>query len=121
MPWMGRVEVLYNKKWGTVCDFGFNEKSANVLCRSLGYGTAESFRVRAGFGRGIGEVWLNELKCNGNELWLHECGHPGWGETPRCIFHDGDVGVKCRVPSKCTSNGDREEVVSVLINILNTV
>jgi len=112
---MGRVEVFHENKWGTVCDSGFNLKSASVLCRSLGYGSAESIAVRSGYGRGIGKVWLSQLKCAGNELWLHECDHAGWGKTLHCGRHVGDVGVKCRVPSNCTCNDDHEEeLVSVI-------
>ena len=114
MPWIGRVEVLYNKQWGTVCDVGFNQKSANILCRSLGYGIAESFIGRSAYGRGIGKIWLQLKECEGNERSIHECDHNGWGGRHRCHNHAGDVGVKCRVPSSCTCNDDHEnELVSV--------
>ena len=69
-----------------------------MLCRSLGYGTCRSFATRAGYGRGIGEVWMSELKCNGTEQWLHDCKRLAWGNAPRCRAHAGDVGVECRVP-----------------------
>ena len=96
---MGRVEVLYNNTWGTVCDDGFDNNSANVLCRLLGYGNVVSISRRAGYGRGIGKVWLSGLQCNGTEHWLHDCHHSPWGRySTVCNYHAGDVGVECATP-----------------------
>jgi len=34
----GRLEILYDGVWGTVCDDGFNDIAAKVACYGLGFG-----------------------------------------------------------------------------------
>jgi len=34
----GRLEIYHDYIWGTVCDDGFNDAAARVVCRSLGFG-----------------------------------------------------------------------------------
>ena len=35
-PLEGRVEVCINRAWGTICDNGFNNEDATVICNQLG-------------------------------------------------------------------------------------
>lgn len=101
------MEVLHNKQWGTVCDRQFDYPSANVLCRSLGYGTARTITRRAGYGRGVGRVWISHLNCTGTEDFLHKCKKFKWGgSSSQCNKHAGDVGVECHVPDIYSSQRD---------------
>ena len=34
---------------------------------------------RLRYGRGSELIWLDNVKCTGNEVSLAECGHDGWG------------------------------------------
>ena len=90
----GRVEVYYNYRWGTVCDDGWDDTDAGVVCRQLGFGSSGTAIGSAGFGQGSGPIWLNGVTCTGNESTLASCGHVGVGISWKCS-HNEDAGVKC--------------------------
>ena len=90
----GRVEVLHNSTWGTICDNSWDLQDAEVVCRQLGYEGALSAPGSAAFGQGIGPIWLVDVKCIGNETLIAQCSHGGWG-VHNCGHHE-DVGVVCR-------------------------
>ncbi|XP_071157151.1 scavenger receptor cysteine-rich domain-containing protein DMBT1-like [Mytilus edulis] len=90
----GRVEVFYNNTWGTVCDDYFDARAAQVVCRMLGYpSTGALSKSRAFYGRGTGQIWLDNVRCSGNETSLSQCQHAPMGVT-NC-HHTEDVGVIC--------------------------
>lgn len=87
----GRLEILYYGSWGTICNIGFGFESGNVACRTLGFPGA--VRVLTYAASGSGQVWLNLVKCVGNEPSLEECSHSGFGNND--CSHYSDVGVEC--------------------------
>jgi len=48
--------VYYNYRWGTVCDDGWDDTDAGVVCRQLGFGSSGTAIGSAGFGQGLGST-----------------------------------------------------------------
>nr|F7J220.1 RecName: Full=Scavenger receptor cysteine-rich domain superfamily protein; Short=ApSRCR1; Flags: Precursor [Patiria pectinifera]BAK39578.1 scavenger receptor cysteine-rich domain superfamily protein [Patiria pectinifera] len=92
-PAEGRVEVFYNGAWGTVCDDGWEMQDAQIVCKQLGFASANSTRCCASFGQGTGVIILDDLACTGDETRIGDCPHRGW-EQHNCA-HTEDAGVVC--------------------------
>ena len=114
VDFLGRVEVFYSGRWGTICDNSFSTPEANVICQALNFTQGALCTVpNARYGRGTGTalaiadllclffcyrstgtVWLNYLDCSAGDEVLEDCNHRGWGLS--YCNHRDDVGVVCR-------------------------
>ena len=89
----GRVEIFEDRAWGTVCDDGWDMNDAQVVCRALGYPSAITAPTHARFGKGTGEILLDNVDCKGDEPSIERCSHSGWNEH-NCGHHE-DASVIC--------------------------
>ncbi|XP_025101795.1 uncharacterized protein LOC112568406 isoform X40 [Pomacea canaliculata] len=96
-PLEGRVEVRksVSDPWGTVCDDGWDNNDANVVCRQLGFGQIGQAVAAAFYGQGTGPINLDNVHCTGSETTLANCGANSWA-THDCGHHK-DAGVKCDI------------------------
>ena len=116
----GRLEVLHNGAWGTVCDDRFDDDFddastpspaivANIApafaCQLLGYETGELVArddiANMSVAPESQPIWLDDVRCAaGSTHWtgtpptqLHHCYNAGWG-LHNCS-HEEDVHLRC--------------------------
>ena len=99
-PKRGRVELLNNGKWGTVCNSPFYPLNfAQVVCRQLGYPITLAVFTAGRSHPGTGPILLSGVRCDGNEDYIQHCRHHGW-DNVRCQ-HADDAGVECASVFMC--------------------
>ncbi|XP_046546757.1 scavenger receptor cysteine-rich domain-containing group B protein-like [Haliotis rubra] len=84
----GLLRVLHSGIWGTVCDDGFGQVEASVVCRALGYQGGKVINESSS-----NKMWLDDVKCTLLNTDLKDCKHRPWG-----VDNCGDseaVGVEC--------------------------
>jgi hypothetical protein len=96
----GRLEVLHNDEWGSVCDDNFGSNDAAVVCRQLGYLTALSYQhsytnyhYMRYYSNPPSRIWMDNVHCNGGESSFTLCAHNGWG-SHNC-GHSEDIWITC--------------------------
>ena len=114
----GRVEVCYNRLWGTVCDDRWGTYDAQVVCKQLGLptdGTDSMCSIcdndalyiavfaysLAEYGSGSAWIWMDEVACNGSENGLLNCRFDR--HTADCD-HSEDAAVKCAPGGRSMTN-----------------
>ncbi|XP_053387314.1 scavenger receptor cysteine-rich type 1 protein M130-like [Mercenaria mercenaria] len=92
----GRVELLMNGTWGTICSTSFSWDETRAICYIL-YGTTSYeayFTSSYSYGEGTGPVHIDNLDCKGTVTDINEC---AYSLDVSCADHSRDVAVVCRV------------------------
>ena len=90
--------MFFKGEWGTVCNDNWDINDAEVACRQLGYPYAIRALYTWQVPDGTGPIWLDDVRCSGNEENLRHCSHRGWG-SHNC-YHHKDAGVQCSLTGK---------------------
>ncbi|XP_067248162.1 scavenger receptor cysteine-rich type 1 protein M130-like [Chanodichthys erythropterus] len=69
----GRLEIVHNQTWGSVCAAAFDQQDAEVVCRELDCGAPVQVLGEDAFGKGDAQMWTQEIQCRGNESQISFC------------------------------------------------
>ncbi|XP_077089899.1 scavenger receptor cysteine-rich type 1 protein M130-like [Siphateles boraxobius] len=69
----GRLEILDDQSWVSVCNAAFDQQDAEVVCRELDCGAPVQVLGEDAFGKGDALMWTQEILGRGNESQIHFC------------------------------------------------
>ena len=79
LTFAGTIEVMYYGVWGGVLGAGqIDINAGHVVCRQLGYHSADEIFQYAAFGQVKGPLWIWSIHCNGNESNISDCTVTTW-------------------------------------------
>ena len=106
-PYAGQVAVYRRGTWVAVCDDGWDEKDATVVCRELGYPGVNIVTKEMFFGV-PGRIKIEQLGCYGNETKLSECFYKTTRKMSECLNRNRrhrEAGVICEVGNHTDPRG----------------
>ncbi|XP_025100423.1 deleted in malignant brain tumors 1 protein-like isoform X2 [Pomacea canaliculata] len=98
----GRLEILFDGEWGTVCGVGFEKREAEVACRMLGFNSTGALAISSvKYGPGAGPILFEDVKCQGTESSLAQCKIKFF--YSRSCDHEKGVGIICNITTPMTA------------------
>ncbi|XP_064388301.1 deleted in malignant brain tumors 1 protein-like isoform X2 [Halichondria panicea] len=88
----GLLEVYAGGVWGTVCNHLFNQTSADLACRQLGYLFSNSFGNVTSSSSSL-PILLDDVQCTASDEYLLLCSHNDIG-SHNCS-HSEDLELSC--------------------------
>ncbi|XP_077864207.1 scavenger receptor cysteine-rich domain superfamily protein-like, partial [Saccoglossus kowalevskii] len=96
LPYEGRVDVYHQGQWGTICDTNWDNRDAEVICRELGFPFGGVAYPSAHYGQGSGQIWYENVQCDGTENSIISCPKATSGSTS--CTHAQDASAACAAP-----------------------
>jgi len=94
----GFVEVYANGQWGTICDDGWDDNDAAVICRMIGFSESGAVATNhSAGGSGNGLILLDHVNCTGTEQHVVDCGISADNWAHHTCSHKQDAGVNCTI------------------------
>ncbi|CAC5357212.1 unnamed protein product [Mytilus coruscus] len=90
----GRLELYYDGTRGTVCDDGFGDIEASVVCRYLGLSWNGRFSYEFKDWFEGSNYLLDDIDCTGRESSILSCKHTSWNSHNCDNKHREDVGIQ---------------------------
>ncbi|VDI63674.1 Hypothetical predicted protein [Mytilus galloprovincialis] len=94
-PYNGRLEIYHGAQWGTVCDDGFGDSEASVVCRYLELSWNGRFSYEFKDLSDGSNYILDDIVCTGRESSIVNCRHTSWNTHNCDTKHREDVGIQC--------------------------
>ncbi|XP_075153568.1 C-type lectin domain-containing protein bark beetle isoform X2 [Haematobia irritans] len=100
-PYEGRLQMFLNGRWGTVCDYGWTELNAALVCHHLGYTlNPKDWRLLRSQMPAVGtteDVIVSNVRCTAHDRDITKCKaeHLARGDFENSCSHENDVGLRC--------------------------
>lgn len=88
----GNVEVQRYGIWGSICDVGWDNRDAQVVCKELGFATGNATR-----GTVLRHVptLFGQVNCKGMERKLNQCQMASFSEDHQCNTRSSRAAIVC--------------------------
>ncbi|KAK6180370.1 hypothetical protein SNE40_012539 [Patella caerulea] len=91
----GRVEILINGTWGSICGLAVGDREANVVCQALDF-MGGIVLDTGSYGVSKGPIHITEIECDENTKSIFGCSLAGFGQVDDlCDSHLYDLAVRC--------------------------
>ena len=105
-PYAGQVIVYHQGVWSAVCDQGWDESDALVVCRELGYPGVAKATKGSFYGSTDKTNNIEMVSCYGNETRLGQCSYVTSAELSGCrTGWDNEAGVICEAGNNTEDKG----------------